>query len=247
MNRAVARIDMGVVRLSNQWLERRWSAASGATTELRLPGPSGDCLTRISPEYHVDYGPVPLAARDLGEVGWSESGSASGASITLEQAGDGVYLRLETFLSHTRPGMVRQMELTNTGLDPITIPRVAVDILPLCKEEFPILKTGWEGAEIGGLPGARQLHYRALGGIRGAILIGSGQTEGFALYDPHPAFCAPLWVGDYRLPPGKTWFPPCSALFWVPEAPQEAPVSELEGLHSDWKAHGTRGGSEDLS
>jgi hypothetical protein len=237
MERASSAINLGIVCLANRWLERRWSTVRGTTTELRLPGRSGDCLTQVSPEYHVDYGEVPLAARDLGQAGWSESASASGASVVMEQAGDGVYLRSETFLSHQRPGMVRQMELTNTGAAPVRITRLATEILPLDRAVFPPLNTCRAKVDLEGNSGPNSLYYRALGGIRGTILIGSGHPEGFALYEPHPSFCAPVWVGEYQLGPGKSWAPPCSTLFWTPETPHEAPATGLEGLHADWMAH----------
>ena len=247
MERARTAINMGVVSLANHWLERRWSAVRGTTTELRLPGRSGDCLTQISPEYHVDYGLKPMAARDLGDVGWSESSSASGASIVMEQAGAGVYLRLETFLSHQRPGMVRQMELTNTSRVSVTITRLAVEILPLKKEELPVLEACRASVETKEDSGYGYLYYRALGGIRDTILIGSSQPEGFALYEPHPAFCAPIWTGECQLGPGKSWAPPISALFWIGEGPGEAPVSDLEGLHADWMTHRVPGESNESS
>lgn len=226
-----AAIEPGVVRLSNRWMERRWSTFTGATTELHLGPAGGDCLTRKSPEYHVDYGDRPLAVTDIGDVSWSDHSDARGASIALEQAGPGISLRLETFMPHGQPGIVRQLSLTNTGAEAVQVTRLAPEILPLKPRRFRVLTQDEVVAPLG----TRSVCYRALRDGEQTIWFGGLQSGGFALFTPNPAYCAVVWTGSYTLAPGKTWKAP-PAFFFVAMggcAPDTAPAM-LEAFHQPW-------------
>lgn len=234
MKRAYARIDKGVVRLGNAWLERRWSAFLGTTTELRL-GPGGeDCLARRSPEFHVDYGSRPLAAPDLGDVNWSESADAFGTAVVLELQGPGVALRLETYLFHRCPGMIRTLSITNTGVSAIPVTRAAADVLPLQPDRYSSRSIQGE-AELSLVACGEPMYYVALRGTGDAFLLGACQKARFALFHPNPSYCAPVWEGSVPLAPGRTWQAPPVSLFWAADAATRDLTGALEEFHRRWE------------
>lgn len=234
MKRASATIDKGVVRLGNAWLERRWSAFLGTTTELRRQPAWHDCLARQSPEFHVDYGSRPLAAPDLGDISWSETTDAFGASVVLELQGPGVALRLETYLFNQCPGMLRLLSITNTGASAIPVTRAAAEVLPLQSNRYASASIQGE-AELSLMACGEPMYYVALRSGSDAFLLGACQKARFALFHPHPAYCAPVWEGSVPLQPGRTWQAPPVALLWVPDATSADLSAELGAFHRCWE------------
>lgn len=234
VERAYARIEKGLVRLGNAWMERRWSAFLGTTTELRVPAGGVDCLSRKSPEFHVDYGNRPLAAMDLGDLNWSESVDDLGAAVTLDLQGPGVAIRLETCLYHRAPGLVRQLSVTNTGGESVAITRAAAEVLPLDPDRF--LSRSVQGeAEFSLMAAGEPVHYAGLRGAEGQFLLGAFRRARFALFHPNPAYCAPVWEGSVSLGPGKTWQAPPVCLYWLSSA-GPAPSEALQAFHRQWEA-----------
>jgi len=240
--RATAAIDTGVVRLCNGRIDRRWSTYTGATMELYLGGNSEDCLTRKSPEYHLDYAARPLCAADLGDVSWSEARSGMGAAVIMEQRGPGVALRLHTVLAHDRPWMARQLEVTNTGRETVSITRAAADVLPVDPDRFRLPDRASRSTSRIAVRSQKGIyHYDALEGGHGTLLLGARADHQLALYAPNPRFCAPVWTGSVPLAPGKTWSAPPVMLYWAAGPPDDATSDELQDLHATWQRNSEPG------
>lgn len=235
MDRAYAHIEKGVIRLGNAWLERRWSSFLGTTTELRLRPGDRDCLVQKSPEFHLDYGDRPLAAMDLGDLNWSESVDTHGAAVALDMQGPGVAVRLETYLFHKCPGMVRTLSVTNTGGEPVTLTRAAAEVVPLDGDHYET-RSAHGDAEFQLMVFGEPVHYAALRGTSGAFLLGACRRARFALFHPHPAYCAPVWEGSVALYPGRTWQAPQAILFWSPAGAAADLAEELSRFHRQWEA-----------
>lgn len=236
MPRAQAAISTGIVRLGNAAIERRWSTYTGATTELLLNHASQDYLTRKSPEFHIDYGERPLAVTDLGDVSWSESCDSFGASVTLEQHGPDIGIRLKTQLAHEAPWMVRELQITNTGDTTVTITRVAADVLPVDVLRFSPaqrdVRTEFCSPET--------LRYAVLNHSGAGLLLGAPEDHSIALFDPNPKFCAPVWTGSQPVAPGKTWAAPPVGLFWVKDLTAPGLGADLERMHTEWQTYRQR-------
>ena len=235
-HRAGTAINAGTVRLWNQWLERRWSAFTGGTTELHLLPDQGDCLTRRSPEYHLDYGNRSLAVMDLGDVSWSDHCDAYGASVRLEQTGPGIRLRVETFLSHSHPAMIRSATVTNTSGSAVSIARIASDVLPIDPARFQPDDSTPRSV----LLDPHTMYYRPLEGKDRCLWFGATKPDGFALFAPNSAYCAPVWQGDITLDPGQHWEAPPVALYAAVQAPWDALLPAINGLHATWAEHRSR-------
>lgn len=241
MNRAEARIDTGVARLTNRWMERRWATFTGATTELHLTGVDGDSLTRKSPEFHIDCGEHALAVSDCTDLAWSEAVDQHGASLGVAMRADGLFIRLENFIAHESPGMVRQLQLFNTSHDILTITRVATDILPLDPNVFSpqgnVEDRSWMPVED---PGATRYHAY-VSSPAGGLLLGANQSDGFALFTPNPRYCASVWTGYEEIAPGKAWAPPPTTLVWqVGATPPDIDMEAVTGLQEHWREHCNR-------
>ncbi|MDP2322639.1 MAG: hypothetical protein Q8N51_01240, partial [Gammaproteobacteria bacterium] len=235
-------IDKGVIRLGNAWLERRWSAFLGTTTEL-LRQPAGeDCLDRKSPEFHLDYGGRPIAAMDLGDLNWSESVDAHGAAITLDLRGPGLAVHLETFLFHSCPGLIRTLTVTNTSGDTVAITRAATEVLPVKPARYTARSVQGE-AEFSLMVGSEPIHYVALRGGADALLLGACRKARFALFHPNPAYCAPVWEGSMTLQPGCAWEAPPTSLFWSRDGAAQNLSNELNGFHRLWEARNAADGA----
>lgn len=233
MERAYAKIEKGTIQLGNRWLERRWNAFMGTTTELlRLPEGS-DCLARKSPEFHLDLDGRAIAAQDLGDIGWSDNSDSHSASVVLSLSGPGLVLQLETVMLHRFPGLIRTLSVTNTSGTGATVTRAAVDVLPLLPGEFqahaataPRLTLPSQGDSI---------HYAALQGSSDVLLIGAYRKARFVLFDPNPAYCAAVWEGSALVPPGKTWRAPATTLYWTRSTSDAAIQAELTAFHQGWE------------
>lgn len=235
MERARAKIEKGVITIANPWLERRWNAFMGTTTELNRLPEGRDLLARRSPEFHLDYDGRPIAAQDLGDIGWSDTSDPHGASVVLSLSGPGLLLQLETVIFHRQPGMVRTLSITNTSGVPATVTRAAVDVLPLSPAEFAL--AAGEGPRFtethrDGEP----IHYTALRGDGGMLAIGACRKARFVLFDPNPAYCAAVWEGSALVPPGKTWRAPAALLYWSRAETEIALRGALAGFHQAWEA-----------
>ncbi len=241
MNRAEARIDTGVARLTNRWMERRWATYTGATTELHLTGVDGDALTRKSPEFHIDCGERAIAVSDCTDLAWSEAVDQHGASLSLAMRSPGLFIRLETFIAHQSPGMVRQLQLFNTSHAALTITRVAAEILPLDPDTFsPNGITENRTRDLAGRAG--ETRYLAhVTAPAGALLLGTNQPDGFALFAPNPRYCASVWTGYEEIAPGKAWTPPPTTLTWQAGAtPTDIDTEAVAGLQEHWREHCNR-------
>lgn len=241
MQRAYATIDKGVIYLGNAWLERRWSAFLGTTTELLQQPEAQDCLDRKSPEFHLDYGGRPIAAMDLGDLAWSESVDAHGAAISMELHGPGIAVQLETFLFHGCPGIVRTLSVTNTSGEPVAVTRAATEILPLKSSRYAARSIQGE-AEISLMACGEPIHYVALRGSSDTLLLGASRKARFALFHPNPAYCAPVWEGQRLLAPGATWKAPPASLYWIRGTATD-PATDLNGFHRHWEARDTADGA----
>lgn len=233
MLRTQSSLDLGVVRLWNRWLDRRWSAFSGASTELKLHPSGKDVFTRKSPEYHLDIDGEPTAVWDLGNVSWSETCDDCGAAVVLEQSRTGLYLTVETFMPHHVPGIVRQLSVSNTGTRSIRVTRVAADILPLAPDQF---QKGRQDAFRSRLQD-QDIYYQTLLGRPLSLCLGSTQADGFALFSPNPDFCATVWTGNETIAPGKTWKTQPVGLVQCPLDAPEAVRERLNALHAAWEGH----------
>lgn len=205
----------------------------GTTTELlRLPD-GLDCLARKSPEFHLDLDARPIAAQDLGDIGWTDTSDSHSAAVTLSLSGPGVVLHLETAMLHSFPGMVRTLSVTNTSGVPATVTRTAVDVLPLEPREFdaahetaPRLTVNSNGETV---------HYASLRGVGDLILLGGYRKARFALFDPNPLYCAAVWEGSALIPPGKTWRAPAVTLYWCRAGHEGTLQAELGAFHQAWE------------
>lgn len=235
LERAHAVIEKGTVQLGNAWLERRWNAFLGSTVELlRLPGRI-DSLVRRSPEFHLDYGSRPIAAPDLGDIGWSEAVDSHGAAVTLELAGPGVAIRIESFVFHRVPAMIRTLSVTNTSGDPVELTRAAPDVLPLDPARYRPPGDAREtafNARINGKP----VHYGMVRSESDTLLLGASRETHFALFNPNPSYCAPVWEGNVLIPPGKTWQAPDVSLLWVFGGEGADTMGAVANLHSAWES-----------
>lgn len=234
MERAYAKIEKGTIQLVNHWLERQWNAFMGSTTELLILPNRRDLLARKSPEFHVDYDGRPLAAQDLGDIGWSDTSDSHGASVVLSLSGPGVALQLETVLLHRFPGMIRTLSITNTSGTPTTVTRAAVDVLPLRPADYPTA-TAKEG-RLSVMIQGETATYAALKGIQGTVLLGAYRKARFVVFDPNPAYCAAVWEGSALVPPGKTWRAPATTLYLPRGAGDTALQAELTAFHQAWEA-----------
>ena len=241
MKRANASIETGVIRLYNGWLDRRWAAFSGASTELLVNG--HDAFTRKSPEYHLDCNGEPVAAHDMGHISWSESVDPFGATICMEQSGHGLHVRLTTFMSHGHPGIVRCLQLCNTADAQIQVTRYAAEVLPLKSTQFKTTSTP-EGVRT--CVDDEYLYYQPLISNTGTLWLGSPCENGFALFAPNPNYCAPVWTGNKTLEPGQVWTAPPSSLFWAGGSETDTPIAALNDLHGEWREHEQRSQSSPL-
>lgn len=235
MERAHAIIEKGTVRLGNARIERRWNAFLGTTVELLYTPEGADSLTRRSPEFHLDYDGRPVAAPDLGDITWSESVDSHGASIKMELRGPGIAFSMETVLLHDNPAFLRLMSVTNTAGSPVELTRAAADVLPLDATRYVVGDPAGDAVP-GGRVGGKPVHYVSLRGDKDTFLIGASRETRFALFDPNPAYCAPVWEGSVFIPPGKTWQGPPVSLLWLhgPEAAE--PARAIARLHHAWEA-----------
>lgn len=242
LERAYAKIDKGVIRLGNAWLERRWSSFLGTTTEL-LKRPAGqDSLERKSPEFHLDYGGRPIAAMDLGDLSWSETVDAHGATITMELHGPSVAVHLETTLFHPCPGLIRKLTVTNTGGEPMALTRAAAEVLPLKTDRYTARSVQGE-AEFSLMACGEPIHYAALRGAEDTLLLGACRKARFALFHPNPAYCAPVWEGHVELLPGKAFQAPAVSLFWSRDGSASDLANELNAFHRIWEARNAAAGA----
>ncbi len=239
MDRAQAFIRTGFVQLRSPWMERRWSTLLGATTELTLAGNlQGDCLTRKSPEYHLDFGHQPYAVHDLGETTWSEMSDHHGCTLTMTQSASTVALRLDNFMAHRSPGMVRQLEILNRSETTVRLSRVAVEILPLDPEQFATPSEGDAKNEATeSLFRQNDRSYCALDSQAGTLILESSGSTEFALFTPNANYCAVVWKGTIDLAPRAVWKSPRSTLFWARGNQLEHIESNLDHLLADWNGH----------
>lgn len=234
LKRAYTKIEKGYIQLSNRWIERRWNAFMGVTTELlRLPE-GRDCLVKRSPEFHLEMGGRSIAAQDLGDISWADGSDSHGATVVLSLSGPGVALQLETVLLHHCPGMIRTLTVTNTSGSPTSVTRAAVDVLPLDPGAYG------EGASSAPLftvqSGDDTVHYTAIQGRSDLFLLGAYRKARFVLFDPNPAYCAAVWEGSALIPPGKSWRAPSTTLYWRRGVQETAIHTELEPFHRAWEA-----------
>ena len=233
MERAYARIEKGSIQLGNRWLERRWNAFMGTTTELfRLPE-GRDCLAQKSPEFHLDFDGRPIAAQDLGDIGWADTSDSHGAAVVLSLSGPGMAVQLETVLLHHFPGLIRTLSVTNTSGMPVTVTRAAVDVLPLLTGEYQALAA--TSTRFTAQSQGESIHYAALRGVSDLLLLGAYRKARFVLFDPNPAYCAAVWEGSALIPPGKTWRAPAVTLYWAHSTRETAIPAELGAFHQAWE------------
>lgn len=241
LTRAEARIDTGVARLANRWIARRWATFSGTTTELYLTGCKGECLTRKSPEFHLDCNDHGWAASDARDFSWSEGVDRQGAWLSVEMEIDGLRLQLETFMAHQCPGMVRQLHLFNTSSECQRITRVATEILPLDPEAFCPAGDDEEIDRRSDRSGQRVQVYARAAASSGTLLLGGGKHTDLLRYAPNPRYCAVVWSGYQEIHAGKAWTPPPAFIAWQagPQDPEGA-GRLLYDLQDAWLAHSDR-------
>lgn len=234
MERAHAKIEKGSIQLTNPWLERRWNAFMGTTTELlRLPE-RRDCLARKSPEFHLELDGRAIAAQDLGDIGWADTSDGHGAAVVLSLSGPGIMLQLETVLLHRCPGMIRTLTVMNTSGTAATATRVAVDVLPLDSSEYGGRATS--SPHFTAQTQGESIHYTAIRGTSDLLLLGAYRKARFVLFDPNPAYCAAVWEGSALIPPGKSWRAPSTLLYWCRGIQEAAINAELQAFHRAWEA-----------
>jgi len=234
LERAHARIEKGWIQLANHWLERRWNAFMGTTTELlRLPE-RRDCLAQKSPEFHLEMDGRALAAQDLGDIGWTDTSDRHGAAVVLSLSGPGITIQLETVLLHRCPGMVRTLTVTNTSGTAATVTRAAVDVLPLEPAEYG--RRASSSPHFAVQSQGENIHYTAIRGDSDLFLLGAYRKARFVLFDPNPAYCAAVWEGSALIPPGKSWRTPSTTLYWCRGIQERAIQTELQAFHQAWEA-----------
>jgi hypothetical protein len=234
LQRAQATIEKGFIQLANPWLERRWNAFMGTTTELLWLPERRDCLAQKSPEFHLEMDGRVMAAQDLGDVGWTDTSDGHAAAVVLSLSGPGVTIQLETVLLHRCPGMIRTLTVTNTGGSPATVTRAAVDVLPLDPTVYGgrVESSTRFTAESKG----DSIHYAALPGTSDQFFLGAYRKARFVLFDPNPAYCAAVWEGSALIPPGKSWRAPSTMLYGCRGLSEPAIQTTLQAFHQAWEA-----------
>jgi len=179
---------------------------------------------------------------DLGDLSWSESIDAHGATITMELHGPGLAVQLETTLFHRCPGLIRTLTITNTSGETTPLTRVAAEVLPLRSETYSARTVQGE-AEFSLMACGEPIHYVALRGEKDTILMGACRKARFALFLPNPSYCAPVWEGHVDLLPGKTFQAPPVSLFWSRDGAASDFAEELNGFHRLWEARNIAAGA----
>ena len=95
VDRAYTRVDHGLVRVGNQWLERVWSGFMGYTTSLIHRPSEFEWAARKNPEFSVEIDGATLNIDDFGEVEWSEECNDLGASLVGVYRHPALELRIE--------------------------------------------------------------------------------------------------------------------------------------------------------
>lgn len=134
-DRAYTRVDHGLVRVGNRWIERVWSGFTGYTTSLLDKHGEFEWAAAKNEEYSVDADGVTLGVSDFAEVEWSEKYNELGASILGVFSHEGLELRLEQLAFHEAPALLRTMTLFNSGRRKVEIGSVTTEDFVLDKPE----------------------------------------------------------------------------------------------------------------
>ena len=129
--RAYTRVDHGLVRVGNQWLERVWSSFTGRTTSLLHKPSVYEWAAARNTEFSVDVDGKTLGTEDFGEVEWSEACNELGASLVGVYRRREIEVRMEQLVFHEAPGLLRTATIVNCG-------RRAVNIGSIITESFEL-------------------------------------------------------------------------------------------------------------
>lgn len=155
--RAYTKVDAGTACVGNTWLERSWSFFLGNTIGLaQHAGPVEWCRSK-SPEFRLETGGESLGFMELGYTQWSEEYMPEGVALLMGQDNEQWIFSKKTVVFHECAGLLHECKLHNLTLEPVTVDRVALDILPLpgtasgmvCQERHVALRYGNQGLLVG--------------------------------------------------------------------------------------------------
>lgn len=134
-DRAYSRVDHGLVRIGNRWLERVWSGFTGCTTSLLQKHGKFEWAAAKNPEFSIDADGKTLNMDDFGEVEWSEELSELGASIVGVFKHSSLELRIEHMAFHDAPGLLRTSRIFNCGQRKVMVGPVITESFDLDEPE----------------------------------------------------------------------------------------------------------------
>ncbi len=150
--RAYTRVDHGLVRVGNRWIERVWSGFSGCTTSLVQKQGEFEWAAAKNPEFSIDVDGKTFGAEEFGEVEWSEACDNLGASLVGIYRRSEVEVRLEHVALHDAPALLRTTTIYNRGQNEVRIGPVITESFELdwpesCKYLMNLKTPGEPNAE----------------------------------------------------------------------------------------------------
>lgn len=175
--RAYTRVDPGLVRVGNRWIERVWSGFTGCTTsQLQNPG-EFEWAAAKNPEYIIESDGKTLGLADFGEVEWSEELDELGASIAGVFRSESLEIHIEHLAFHDAPGLLRTSRILNCGQREMKVGPILTESFDLdCPEHCEYVT----GLEVSGDSSAKR-PFDKIGAVvaddRGLILLTEGNAE----------------------------------------------------------------------
>lgn len=205
--RATTAVDAGVVRVSNRWLARSWTAFSGVTMELQqFPG-TFEWTSQRSPEFFLETNRGVVGYGETMDVEWTEELNRFGAAVAARRTGDGIEVVLRTFIFHDFPCLLRRCTVHNTSEVPLRVTRCAPDVLAL-RTDGTWVRTHQLEQERESISWESDEDKAAILSASHGIIFGMAGGAQYELYEPDPAVCAAYTREAVVIPPLRHWTAP---------------------------------------
>lgn len=228
--RAYTYVDRGTALVANGWVERRWSAFMGNTTDLVQKSGDFEWLASRCAEFEVVVDGDPLGIMEFGEVAWAEENDSEGATLVEVKWKVDLEFTLRTMAYHDNPAMVRSASIRNAGRVFVTVEQVTMETLPLHHPGSRVLTHGFEREEDTTFEQetGEQAAAAVAVGERGLILgVGRGGVSQF--FTPREDVCVLMARGPHQLAPGASWRLPPTFLL-----PYTGPLDDaLQTVYAD--------------
>ena len=203
MGDAYTRIDAGIVRLGNRYMERSWSALLGKTTSLYDRCTEVEWISKTSPEFQLRHQKTPIRPYDLSEMEWSEHADSLGCAVAARYASESFCMTITTRVFHGIPGLWRSYVMRNMTRETQCIDRAALELLAVASGAVRIFTQAESLVPAPAVWRADAPSVVALERAHSGLFLGMQAPGAYGLFAPEPDCCAVVTEEALEIPSGK--------------------------------------------